>query len=584
MSPLQRTRRHPARWLAIALAGALLAVGFVATAPEAEPAQAADLSGFDPGMIISDGVFYNSSTMSAAAIKSWLGSKDPGCSTHTSGGVRYTCLADFSMKTVTKPATENCHVYTGHSSESAATIIYKVARACGINPQVILVTLQKEQGFITGGPRSSGIYRKAMGMGCPDTASCSSKYYGFFNQVFAAAYQFKQYKNHPVRTYQAGRTNTIKYHPNSKCGTKRVVIRNQATAGLYNYTPYVPNAHLLQRHPDACSSYGNLNFYTYFSDWFGAPSNQLRNFGFETAPGTKYWHAGSSGGLTVSAYNSSTVAHTGKRVARIKASKDGALLKQTISYKTKVSGIYNAAVWVKSSSDTPITGSLIAQTGGGTAESVTVPFTAGATWTQVSGTLNVAHSKHTSVALIVKLNTTGHYLFADDAEFSFTGVTPPPRVAMTKNSVYNPGFEAYPATLAWAKSDDDTTKIVGVGSKSLSHAGAKHVEIVANTAGDRMKQTIYYDALPGESYTAKIWVRAATGGEEVPGKLYLYAAGGPLEQASTAFTANSTAWQQVTVTLPVSKTGHTELRFVVQVDSTRQYLRVDDADLRLTAP
>ncbi len=51
-----------------------------------------------------------------------------------------------------------------------------------------------------------------------------------------------------------------------------VNIVNLATAALYDYTPYQPNAAALAAGygtGDSCSSYGNRNFYLYFNDWFG---------------------------------------------------------------------------------------------------------------------------------------------------------------------------------------------------------------------------------------------------------------------------------------------------------------------------
>ena len=52
-------------------------------------------------------------------------------------------------------------------------------------------------------------------------------------------------------------------------------IQNQATAGLYLYTPYRPNAAALANlygTGDGCSSYGNRNFWRMFTDWFGSTS------------------------------------------------------------------------------------------------------------------------------------------------------------------------------------------------------------------------------------------------------------------------------------------------------------------------
>jgi hypothetical protein len=52
-----------------------------------------------------------------------------------------------------------------------------------------------------------------------------------------------------------------------------VNIQTQATAGLYNYTPYQPNSAALANLSgtgDSCSAYGNRNFWRYFNDWFGS--------------------------------------------------------------------------------------------------------------------------------------------------------------------------------------------------------------------------------------------------------------------------------------------------------------------------
>lgn len=230
------------------------------------------LTGFDPGNIIDDAMFFASGTMSAAEIQSFLNSKVPACK---SG---YTCLKDFGQATQSRPADAMCPTaYSGRSWESAASIIYNVAQACGINPQVILVTLQKEQGLVTHVWPSDWRYTIAMGQGCPDTAACDTRYYGFFNQVYGAAWQLKRYANPPGTSqyftwYAPGRTWNVLYNPNRDCGSAPVRVQNQATANLYYYTPYQPNAAALRAgygEGDGCSSYGNRNFYNYFTDWFG---------------------------------------------------------------------------------------------------------------------------------------------------------------------------------------------------------------------------------------------------------------------------------------------------------------------------
>lgn len=248
----------------------VLVAGFltVSATTTQDTAEAATGSDFNPGNIISDAVFYNPGTMTRAEIQSFLNARVPNC---RSG---YVCLKNFSQATSSQGAkSEGCKAYAGSSKESGASIIAKVAAACGINPQVLLVLLEKEQGLVTDSWPSSRQYRSATGYGCPDTADCDASYYGFFNQVYNAAYQFKKYQASPnSRGYVAGRWNSIQWHPNAGCGSTNVYIENQATAALYIYTPYRPNEAALGNlygTGDGCSSYGNRNFWRMFPDWFG---------------------------------------------------------------------------------------------------------------------------------------------------------------------------------------------------------------------------------------------------------------------------------------------------------------------------
>ena len=58
----------------------------------------------------------------------------------------------------------------------------------------------------------------------------------------------------------------------SGCGSGPVTIKNLATASLYTYTPYQPNAAALAAYPgagDRCSTYGNRNFFRLFQKYFG---------------------------------------------------------------------------------------------------------------------------------------------------------------------------------------------------------------------------------------------------------------------------------------------------------------------------
>jgi hypothetical protein len=285
-----RRHTHRIKSASLLFIGAVLVLGMASGLIIQKPVDADALSGsqFNPGRIIDDAVFFNKSTMSASQIQSFLNSKVPTCDTNgsidgraaygTSRGYPppYTCLKDYRQNTSSiAPESGICNGYTGASNESAATIIYKVAQSCGINPQVLLVMLQKEQSLVTDDWPWSIQYQKAMGAFCPDTAPCDSGYAGFFKQMYYGANRLKVYTANPTSfNYRAGRNNTIYYHPDlSRCGSSNVYIQNQATANLYIYTPYRPNQAALNNlygEGDSCSSYGNRNFWRMFNDWFGS--------------------------------------------------------------------------------------------------------------------------------------------------------------------------------------------------------------------------------------------------------------------------------------------------------------------------
>ncbi|GMA94269.1 hypothetical protein GCM10025881_10930 [Pseudolysinimonas kribbensis] len=272
--------------------GAVIALVPVTPLTSAAPAQAAVASQFNPGFIVTDQNFYDGNAMSIADVQNFLNSKVSSCA------AGYVCLKNYVDTTRTVPATPMCSQYNGGVPESAATIIVKVAQACGVSPKTILVTLQKEEGLVTSTAPSAGRYRIAMGYACPDTAACDSQYYGFFNQVFAAAYQFKRYTMPPGTgagtiydtrwdlSYPVGKVSAVYWSPNHACGASNVFIQNQATHALYLYTPYTPNAAALANlygTGDGCSSYGNRNFWVYWSDWFGSPTNNNSPYGEITA-------------------------------------------------------------------------------------------------------------------------------------------------------------------------------------------------------------------------------------------------------------------------------------------------------------
>lgn len=222
------------------------------------PAQANSALGFIPGHIMSDSVMRQKSSMNTTQIQSFLNSKGVNC---TSGS---NCLKNYKQ-----------------NGKTAAQIIHEVSQEFSINPRVLIVLLQKEVGLVTMHNPESWRYRTATGYGCPDSTPgvCDTRYYGFTNQLRWSATMFDAIlRNSPTwyAPYVVG-ANDILYHPHNNCGTKRVNIQNRATAALYSYTPYVPNQAAINAGygtGNSCSSYGNRNFYLYFTDWFGSTGNQ----------------------------------------------------------------------------------------------------------------------------------------------------------------------------------------------------------------------------------------------------------------------------------------------------------------------
>jgi len=250
--------------------------GLVAITSEQEPAAALNGSMFDPGLIISDSVFYDFGTMTVADIQRFLDGRVAAC---RAAADRPGCLKDYRLSTPGATGSPGrCESVPAKSNITAAELIYDIARACGINPRVILVKLQKEQGLITSTDPSPRAYDFALGMDCPDSPSgCSAASAGFFWQLYKGVGQLNWYSN-PAGSFtwlKPGSVISRAYYPNRpSCGSQSFTLQNKATAALYYYTPYVPNQAALANlysTGDSCSSYGNRNFWRFFSDWFGSP-------------------------------------------------------------------------------------------------------------------------------------------------------------------------------------------------------------------------------------------------------------------------------------------------------------------------
>ena len=234
-------------------------------------------SAFDPGNLIGDAEFFRSASMTVDEIQAFLEQRNPDCRDG------FVCMKDFTETTFSRDQTVLCNAYEGAENETAAQILHKVSTACGVSVEALLVLIQKEQSLVTLSAPSTIRFERATGYACPDTAPCDSQFFGFYNQVYNAAKQFKRYSNPPGTSrfftwFPVGQTSQVRLHPNAACGARPVTMKNQATAGLHYYTPYTPNDIALVNLAsvgDSCSAYGNRNFWRVYNYWFN-PNKDFR--------------------------------------------------------------------------------------------------------------------------------------------------------------------------------------------------------------------------------------------------------------------------------------------------------------------
>lgn len=186
---------------------------------------------FDPNYIISDHDILDHDTMDEQEIQSFLESKGSYLAT-------YTCE---------HPDTEE--------ELSAAEAIYNLATNNKINPQFLLVLLQKEQSLISDSSPSEGQLNWATGYGCPDGGGCNDRWKGLWKQVNSASLQFYDYMENPNHyNYKKGSPYTFTNTYSDRDEKVTVIPANDATAALYNYTPHVYD--------------GNFNLYKLWHRYF----------------------------------------------------------------------------------------------------------------------------------------------------------------------------------------------------------------------------------------------------------------------------------------------------------------------------
>ena len=211
---------------------------------------------FNPNYIISDSEILDKTTMSMEDIQSFLSDKGGYLATYT------TANFDGVNKTVANIIYEaavnnyDCDGVTLSENPTQAERKLK-CQPISINPQFLLVLLQKEQSLIDKKNPTQSQLDWATGYGCPDGGGCNERWRGLGKQVNSAALQFYEYMTSPKGfPYQVGQTYQITnpYNAINEEEVTMVTPANLATAALYNYTPHVYN--------------GNYNFQKIWQQFF----------------------------------------------------------------------------------------------------------------------------------------------------------------------------------------------------------------------------------------------------------------------------------------------------------------------------
>jgi hypothetical protein len=263
----------------------------------------ASADAFNPNDVIDDGTFDNTNSMSVSQIDAFLNSQPNSCISTGSG---------FDAIDPTGYSPSSGFTFGGFTT--AGQVIFDSANAYGLNPQVLLATLQKEQGLVSGGTSNfcnsdGNMYAAAAGYGCPDSGS--SYYYsnvnlyerngqmvtsvgptcvnsvtkvGFSQQVIHSAWLLKfgeqrsqgnvnwevvkgnwDNSDDPQSCYGGPMTQgtwavcpsgaSAYYDGYTTIDGTSVHMDNGATAALYWYTPHLS---------------GNTHFFNIFTEWFGS--------------------------------------------------------------------------------------------------------------------------------------------------------------------------------------------------------------------------------------------------------------------------------------------------------------------------
>lgn len=215
---------------------------------------------------------------------------------------------------------------------------------------------------------------------------------------------------------------------------------------------------------------------------------------------------------------------------------------------------YTMQAFVRSTSGSPVSGTMRLSGTGTSTEQASTPFRATSDWTDVSLSFTATKSNTT---------LTGDIVLAAAGALDVDSIVIKPTVI---------AFERPWLTTAGS---GGTITAVAYDDPDRAHEGEGVLEVSKTGAAD---STVYHDiaAAPaaGSRYTATAWVRSGSSAT-VAGRLVLTANGGTADTAYVDFTA-SDAWAPVTLMLPVTHSGHTSMTVSIVLRTAGVALLVDD--------
>lgn len=265
------------------LLGLLLVAGFAGYI-YLTPAQQV-YAAYDGGRIIDNTVFLDANSMNQADIQNFLASKGSALANRT-------FLMDCPITTMSEQYYRNLGAPCGQNIP-AAQIIYYASQIYGINPRVVLTTLQKEQSLITNPYPSDWNINQAMGYGCPTTGVCNSAsgfLYQIDNGVWTLRFHMERARGNMSYWFQSTSwvcgtekefykpnlypNQNVNFYDENGVYYRTHYLANAATSSMYCYTPHAyNNPQGLYGKPAFGSTglyySGSYNFVYFYEIWFG---------------------------------------------------------------------------------------------------------------------------------------------------------------------------------------------------------------------------------------------------------------------------------------------------------------------------